>query len=125
MFLRTEHARAIQCYRDVLNQKPNNYKALRKLIDLLRRGGTLDEVTTKLMPFVHSYCVDITGTLSFSICAPRMDDLADFRVSSWFRYSVAVYITSVSWPRLVRKHIVRDAVLVTFQLLHYNTFFFL
>lgn len=45
MFLRTEHAKAIQCYRDVLKRKPNNYTALQKLINLLRRGGSLEEVT--------------------------------------------------------------------------------
>ncbi|CAM9827949.1 unnamed protein product, partial [Sphacelaria rigidula] len=44
MFLRTDHAKAIQCYRDVLAARPNNYNALKKLIDLLRRAGQLDEV---------------------------------------------------------------------------------
>lgn len=44
MFLNTEHAKAIQCYRDVLKEKPNNYKALQKIIGLLRRAGQLSEV---------------------------------------------------------------------------------
>lgn len=44
MFLKTEHAKAIECYRAVLKQKPNNYKALQKLIGLLRRAGQLNEV---------------------------------------------------------------------------------
>lgn len=44
MFLRTDHTNAIQCYRDVLIAQPNNYKALEKLIGLLRRAGKLDEV---------------------------------------------------------------------------------
>lgn len=44
MFLKTDHAKAIQCYRAVLEQKPNNYKALQKLVGLLRRAGQLNEV---------------------------------------------------------------------------------
>ncbi|CAM9202117.1 unnamed protein product [Laminaria digitata] len=44
MFLKTAHDKAIQCYRDVLKWKPNNYKALDKLIGLLRRAGQLKEV---------------------------------------------------------------------------------
>lgn len=44
MFLKTAHDKAIQCYRDVLKCKPNNYKALHKLIGLLRRAGQLEEV---------------------------------------------------------------------------------
>lgn len=46
MFLKTAHDKAIQCYRDVLKCKPNNYKALDKLIGLLRRAGQLKEVRT-------------------------------------------------------------------------------
>lgn len=44
MFLKTDHAKAIECYRSVLKQKPNNYKALEKLIGLFRRAGQLNEV---------------------------------------------------------------------------------
>ena len=44
MFLKKEHDKAIRCYRDVLRRKPNNYKALEKLIGLLRRAGQLNEV---------------------------------------------------------------------------------
>lgn len=44
MFLKTDHAKAIECYRTVLRQKPNNYQALQKLIGLLRRAGQLNEV---------------------------------------------------------------------------------
>lgn len=48
MFLKTDHSKAIQCYRDVLGRKPNNYEALQKLIALLRRAGKLDEVCTRV-----------------------------------------------------------------------------
>ncbi|CAN0392522.1 unnamed protein product, partial [Pylaiella littoralis] len=48
MFLKTDHAKAIQCYRAVLEQKPNNYKALQKLVGLLRRAGQLNEVSALL-----------------------------------------------------------------------------
>lgn len=44
MFLKTDHAKAIECYRTVLKQKPNNYEALQKLTELLRRAGQLNEV---------------------------------------------------------------------------------
>ena len=44
MFLKAAHDKAIQCYRDVLKCKPNNYQALHKLIGLLRRAGQLKEV---------------------------------------------------------------------------------
>ncbi|CAM9525783.1 unnamed protein product, partial [Hapterophycus canaliculatus] len=48
MFLKTHHSKAIECYRTVLKQKPNNYKALQKLIGLLRRAGQLSEVPVLL-----------------------------------------------------------------------------
>lgn len=122
MFLRTEHAKAIQCYRDVLKHKPNNYKALQKLIDLLRRGGTLDEVTE--LDAIHLLVLRSASTSRVHLVLPylhhvNMDDVAHFPVSSWFRYGVALNTTLPTWPRLGRKHAVCDAVLAVYKPLHY------
>lgn len=75
MFLRTEHAKAIQCYRDVLKHKPSNYKALQKLIDLLRRGGTLEEVTKPdaihLLVLRSASTSHLGGTWCFPTCTTQ------------------------------------------------------
>lgn len=52
MFLKTEHEKAIRCYRDVLSHMPNNYQALEKLIGLLRRVGQLSEVRFRVISSV-------------------------------------------------------------------------
>lgn len=62
MFLKTDHAKAIECYRTVLKQKPNNYKALQKLIRLFRRAGQLNEVLPQSQNAIAEYSfLDLGG----------------------------------------------------------------